>query len=96
MFWCYRNGIGNLAVAYASERYDVTCVTMILVIKIVKIIEFGDLGYLTLHSNGWCWDRAQGSVYVELGVVLRWFWALLHIKDTILNIQDSILYIQDN
>ena len=23
MFWCYRNGIGNLAVAYASERYDV-------------------------------------------------------------------------
>ena len=52
MFWCYRNGIGNLAVAYASERYDVTCVTMILVIKIVKIIEFGDLGYLTLQSNG--------------------------------------------
>ena len=23
MFWCYENGIGNLAVAYASERYDV-------------------------------------------------------------------------
>ena len=23
MFWCYRNGIGNSAVAYASERYDV-------------------------------------------------------------------------
>ena len=23
MFWCYRNGIGNLAVVYASERYDV-------------------------------------------------------------------------
>jgi len=23
MFWCYRNGIGNLAVAHASERYDV-------------------------------------------------------------------------
>jgi len=22
MFWCYENGIGNLAVAYASERYD--------------------------------------------------------------------------
>jgi len=48
---------------------------MILVIKIVKLVEFSDLGYLTLSSNGWCWDRAQGSVYVELGVV---FWALLH------------------
>jgi len=23
MFWCYENGDGNLAVAYASERYDV-------------------------------------------------------------------------
>ena len=23
MFWCYENAIGNLAVAYASERYDV-------------------------------------------------------------------------
>ena len=22
MFWCYENGDGNLAVAYASERYD--------------------------------------------------------------------------
>ena len=53
MFWCYGNGIGNLAVAYASERY----VKMTFVIIIAKIIEFGDLGYLTLHSNGWCWDR---------------------------------------
>ena len=23
IFWCYENGDGNLAVAYASERYDV-------------------------------------------------------------------------
>ena len=23
MFWCYENGDGNLAVAYASERYDI-------------------------------------------------------------------------
>jgi len=22
MFWCNKNGDGNLAVAYASERYD--------------------------------------------------------------------------
>ena len=22
MFWCYENGDGKLAVAYASERYD--------------------------------------------------------------------------
>jgi len=48
---------------------------MIFVIKIVKI---SDLGSLTLHSNGWCWDRTWGSVYVEHGVVFRWFWALLH------------------
>ena len=34
MFWCYENGDGNLAVVYASERYDY--VTIILVIKIAN------------------------------------------------------------
>ena len=34
MFWCYENGDGNLAVAYASERYDV--LAMIFVIIIAK------------------------------------------------------------
>ena len=32
--------------------------------------KISDLGYLTPQSNGWCWDTAQGSVYI-------WFWALL-------------------
>jgi len=35
MFWCYENGDGNLAVAYASERYDN--------IKIIKLIGLGPL-----------------------------------------------------
>ena len=37
----------------------------------------GDLDPLTLQNNGWCWDRVGGSVYVEYGVVFRWFWGLL-------------------
>ena len=37
--------------------------------KIIKIVELGDLGYLTLRNNGWCWDRAEGNVYVEFRVV---------------------------
>ena len=40
---------------------------MIFVIKIVKLVIWGILHY-----------RVMGDVYVELGVVFRWFWALLH------------------
>jgi len=35
--------------------------------------KLGDLDPLTLPSNGWCLCRARGSVYVEYGVVFRWF-----------------------
>jgi len=55
MFWCYENGDGNLAVAYASERYDNI------------IVNLGGLGYLTLQNYGRCWDRIQGSVLGGLG-----------------------------
>jgi len=41
MFWCYENGDGNLAVAYASEA--LRCVTIILVIKIGKLVVWGIL-----------------------------------------------------
>ena len=39
MFWCYENGIDNLAVAYASERNDD--------IRNYNS-KISDLGYLTL------------------------------------------------
>ena len=49
---------------------------MTFVIKIVKLVIWGILHYRVYRVRGSVY-RAQGSVYVELGVVFRWFWALL-------------------
>ena len=57
MFWCYENGDGNLAVAYASERYDD------IRNYNSKISDFG-VSYTTEY-------RVRGGVYVELGEVFR-------------------------
>ena len=41
--------------------------------KYGEIVNLGDLDPLTVPSNGRCLCRARGSVYVEYGVVFKWF-----------------------